>query len=81
MTTGMLWYDADRASDLASKILRAASHYRAKYGAEPDVCFLHPSAAQADTPDTLGQIRVLAHRAVLPGHLWLGVSSGGSPET
>ncbi|MCJ7511577.1 MAG: hypothetical protein MUO23_01250 [Anaerolineales bacterium] len=75
MTTGMLWYDPDRGTDLASKVQRAASHYRAKYGAEPDLCFLHPSTAEGETPSQLGPIRLQTHRAVLPGHLWLGVAA------
>ena len=77
MTTGMLWYDADRTTDLASKLERAASHYRAKYRAQPNVCFLHPSSAAAELPSHLGAIRLKTDRAVLPGHLWLGVASPG----
>ena len=78
MTTGMLWYDADRTTDLASKLERAASHYRAKYGTQPNVCFLHPSSAAAELPSQLGVIRLKTDRAVLPGHLWLGVVAIGS---
>jgi len=78
MTTGMLWYDADRTLDLAAKLERAASHYRAKYGAQPNLCFLHPSAAGAEPLSQVGSIRLKTDRAVLPGHLWLGVATSGS---
>jgi hypothetical protein len=75
MTTGMLWYDTDRTLDLAARLERAANHYRSKYGAQPNLCFLHPSATGADTPSRVGSIELRTDRAVLPGHLWLGVAA------
>jgi hypothetical protein len=78
MTTGMLWYDADRTLDLAAKLERAASHYRAKYGAQPNLCVLHPSAAGGEPPAQVGSIHLKTDRAVLPGHLWLGVAASSN---
>ena len=77
LTTGMLWYDTDRTTDLATKLERAASHYRAKYGAQPNLCLLHPSAVGEAPPAQLGPIHLRTDRAVLPGHLWLGVATAG----
>jgi hypothetical protein len=73
----MLWYDTDRTTDLATKLERAASHYRAKYGAQPNLCLLHPSAVGEAPPAQLGPIHLRMDRAVLPGHLWLGVAATG----
>ena len=44
MEVGLLWYDDDPARDLAEKVGRAARRYRQKFGASPDICYVHPSA-------------------------------------
>jgi hypothetical protein len=43
MKTGMLWFDNDPKTDLMTKISEAAMYYQKKYGAKPDLCFIHPS--------------------------------------
>ena len=43
MKEGLLWYDDNPSRDLAEKIGRAARRYRQKFGAAPDVCYVHPS--------------------------------------
>ena len=74
MNTGMLWMDADAKRTLEEKILRAASYYRTKYGAEPDVCFVNP-ASLAEEETQVGQVKVQHLRTVLRDHFWLGVST------
>lgn len=43
MNEGLLWYDDDSGRDLAEKVKRAARRYRQKFGASPNVCYVHPS--------------------------------------
>lgn len=66
----MLWFDDDPKRDLPAKVQRAADYYRGKYGREPTVCQVHPSAGKL--PERVGGISLVASALVLPGHLWLG---------
>jgi len=72
MFTGMLWYDNDPTTALAAKVQRAAEYYRRKYGAAPDTCVVNP-AMLTEPPLQAGAVTVRASRAILPGHLWIGV--------
>ena len=75
MNVGMLWYDNDLHTALTTKVNRAADYYRKKYGANPDLCLVHPSML-GDRPDLVngraGKVTVRPNRAILPGHLWIG---------
>ncbi len=72
MDTGMMWFDNDPKTPLPEKIARAADYYRQKYGRMPDLCLVNPT--MMTTPEMhAGRIVVKALRAVLPGHLWIGV--------
>jgi hypothetical protein len=80
MNSGMLWFDNDPKTALTVKIEKAADHYRHKYGRDPDLCLIHPSALenpanQGGTSESLktGKVTVRPYRLVLPGHLWIGV--------
>ena len=82
MNIGMLWFDNDPKAELSSKIERAATYYRNKYGATPTVCFVHPSmiAAAASPEPNPAQpalrsagLEIRPTRSVLPNHLWIGV--------
>ncbi|MBU0704291.1 MAG: hypothetical protein KKC18_10550 [Chloroflexi bacterium] len=44
MKEGLLWYDDDPGREMAEKIGRAARRYRQKFGAAPDICYVHPLA-------------------------------------
>lgn len=77
MNIGMLWYDNDKQSDLATKIQRAADYYHTKYGKAPTLCLVHPRTL-GDTPLKGNGIEVRATRSVLPNHFWLGVNNNGS---
>lgn len=73
MNIGMLWFDNDPKTDLATKITQAMSYYQKKYGRRPDLCFVHPSLlGQAKTLTT--GIEVRANQHILPNHLWLGLN-------
>jgi hypothetical protein len=74
MNIGMLWFDNDTKADLPTKIQRAANYYQNKYGRAPNLCFIHPSMIAAPTKQA-GEVELRTSRAVLPNHLWLGVSA------
>ncbi len=73
MNIGMLWFDNDAKADLAAKIRRASAYYQAKYGREPNLCFVHPTMLPTAAPDAGVEIRTT--RSVLPNHFWLGVNT------
>ena len=76
MNIGMLWFDNDSKVDIATRIQRAASYYRTKYGRAPNLCFVHPSMLGAAPVNTNGSgIEVRTTRSVLPNHFWLGVNT------
>ncbi|UCD41553.1 MAG: hypothetical protein JSV69_13440 [Chloroflexota bacterium] len=80
MNVGMLWFDNDNKSDLPTKVDRAATYYRGKYGVQPNICFVHPSMAGNSNPDKSkkssiksGGIEVRLTKSVIPHHFWIGV--------
>ena len=77
MKIGMLWFDNDAKTDLNTKIDRAVSYYRQKYGQTPNLCFVHPSMV-ATTPKKPETVEVRTSRSVLPNHFWLGINANGN---
>ena len=81
MNIGMLWFDNDPKAGIQTKIERAASYYRSKYGDSPNLCFVNPkmlSNGAAELPrlsGKSGEIEIRPSRSVLPNHFWLGVQS------
>jgi len=71
MNIGMLWYDNDPHTALKAKVERAADYYNKKYGHLPTLCLVHPSMLVGPNSGT-GKIAIRSHRAILPGHLWIG---------
>ena len=88
MNVGMLWFDNDSKVNLDTKVERAATYYRSKYGRSPTLCFVHPSmlpgnsAIPKDEAQNkaykIGSVEVRSNRSVLPNHFWIGVN--GSSE-
>jgi len=72
METGMLWFDNDSDVDLASKVLKAAAHYREKYGTEPNSCYVHPAMIAEENLES-GPITIHSNTTMLPYHFWIGV--------
>lgn len=72
MFTGMMWFDNDPKSPLADKVTQAAEYYRKKYGNAPDLCLVNPKSL-SETEMHAGKILIRPLRAVLPGHIWIGV--------
>lgn len=73
MKTGLLWFDNDPALSLSDKLPKAVRRYARKFGQEPNVCYVHPSALADGNQVTVGGVRVLPLPTVLRNHFWLGV--------
>jgi hypothetical protein len=86
MNIGMLWFDNDPKSEVVSKIERAATYYRTKYGRKPNLCFVHPSMLPAPPPTNgkpalkNGDIEVRTSPSVRPNHFWIGIDGGLQPS-
>jgi len=74
MKVGLLWYDDDPARNLNQKVSRAASRYQQKFGRQPTVCYVHPSALDGEVKN-VGRIKVAALASVLRYHFWVGEES------
>lgn len=76
MKEGLLWYDDNPGRDLADKIGDAARRHRQKYGMEPNLCYVHPSAlSDGGKVKKVGEVRVLSRPTVLVHHFWIGVEA------
>jgi len=87
MEVGMLWFDNNKAENLETKIQRATSYYKKKYGQTPNLCFVHPSmflinrnSPQDGRKDekavqlkTVG-VELRSSNSLLPNHFWLGIN-------
>ena len=76
MKVGLLWFDNDPGQDFAQRVGRAASHYRRKYGRQPNVCYVHPSMLDGK-PRQVGKVQVAPLPSVLRHHFWIGEEDGG----
>ena len=76
MDIGMLWYDDDGKRKLDEKVARAAEYYRAKYGAQPTECYVHPGLLGEGQPAVAAGVRLRANRTIIKNHFWLGMGSG-----
>lgn len=86
MKIGMLWFDNDPQEDIPAKVGRAAKYYRAKYGKNPTLCFVHPSmlrsspAVKEDQTDegdpgfVAAGVEVRTNQTILPNHFWIGLN-------
>ncbi len=77
MSVGLLWYD-NSAEALPQKIERAVRRYEERFGAAPNVCYVHP-AVLPDGEQHINQVTVRASGHVLQHHLW--VAHEESPTT
>lgn len=77
MTTGLLWFDNDKSSDLSTKVQRASDHYRRRFGRTPEVCFIHPNMVATSSGETtpvekVAGVELATSRTILMHHFWLG---------
>ncbi len=74
MNIGLLWFDDDPKHSLADKVRAASAHYQRRFGQTPTMCYVHPGALGKSDRQVVAGVEVAAGRAVLPNHLWLGVT-------
>jgi len=70
---GLLWFDASKKKDLATKIAEAAKRHQVKYGRRPNICYVNETMLGQET-DVDG-IRVVPAHNVLKHHFFIGVES------
>ena len=88
MEIGMLWFDNDKGTSIPVKVKKAAQYYQKKYGVSPDLCYVHPKTVKGTNGIkksskkrsqveqlTIGKIRVLKNKKILPDHFWIGVGT------
>jgi hypothetical protein len=77
MSIGMLWFDNDAKTSLVAKVVRAADYYKKKYVFAPTLCLVNPANLVGTSVDFVegdfGKLALRSNRAILPGHLWIGV--------
>ena len=73
MEVGMLWFDNDKKRTLSERIETAAEYYHRKYGRDASICYLNPRGDQMDLPVSVGEIRILPSKTILPNHFWIGI--------
>jgi hypothetical protein len=82
MKAGLLWYDDNPGYDLSEKVRRAALRYKQKFGAVPNVCYVHPSALSENGPvQKVGEVSVSSRSSVLRHHFWVGLEEKQSSLT
>ena len=77
MDVGMMWFDSNKIDKLETKIQRASSYYKKKYGHAPNLCFVHPSMLEKEAstpknkkvpnPRTAG-LELRSSKSLLPNH-------------
>jgi hypothetical protein len=73
MREGLWWYDDDPALGLAEKVQQAVQRHRQKFGATPNICYVHPSMLEDDGgQQQVGSVCVAPLSSVLRHHFWLG---------
>ncbi|HDQ72907.1 MAG TPA: hypothetical protein ENN19_12545 [Chloroflexi bacterium] len=75
MKEGLLWFDDDPGRGLAEKVMQATRRYRQKYGASPNVCYVHPATMGANGNGAEREIEgvcVAPLPSVLRHHFWVG---------
>ncbi len=71
MKEGLLWFDNDPKKPLGEKVQEAARRFKAKFGTEPNVCYVNPAALSNGQVHV--KVRVTSARAIQPNYFWLGV--------
>ena len=71
MEIGLLWYD-NSTQALDVKVSKAAGGYRKRFGAEPNVCYVHPTTLPTEDEQQVNGITVRPSRQILKHHFWVG---------
>ena len=80
MEIGMMWFDDDKLTPLAAKVMQAADFYAKKYGRRPTTCLMNPAELLAGTANEptpahpLAGMRLEPMATILPHHYWIGIA-------
>ena len=73
MKVGLLWYDDDPRRSLKEKITPGVTRYRQKFGAPPNVCYVHKSTLGGNGKTArVGTVHVATLPTILRHHFWIG---------
>ncbi len=78
MDVGMLWHDDSTTRPFDEKVTTAAAYYKSKYGATPNLCFVHPSLMGCQEK-IIGEVTVRHSRIMMPNHFWFGIEKAAEP--
>lgn len=78
---GLLWFDNDPGKPMSQKVTEAATGYRLKHAAWPNLCYVHPSMFQVGSSTLVNRINVVVNKTVLKDHFWIGVSKEKADDT
>jgi len=73
MDTGLMWFDNDPKTSLDSKIEKAISVYKKKFGVTPDLCFINPKMF-GNSQVSVNGVAIEKFQQILPWHFWLGMA-------
>lgn len=68
---GMLWFDNDTRRSFGTKLEAAIRYFKAKYGNDPNIVYVHPS--NMPPAEAAQEIKVEAAESILPYHYLLGI--------
>ena len=73
MDTGLMWFDNDPKTNIASKIEQAIAVYKKKFGITPDLCLINPKMF-GESLTSVNGVTVKQYQQILPWHFWLGMT-------
>ncbi len=77
MDIGLMWYDKDPKTPFTVKVELAAERYRERFGVEPNLVIVHPSALGEGV--TAPGFEVRGNAYVRPHHLMVGYDADAQP--
>ena len=77
MDIGLMWYDRDPKTPFAVKVALAAERYRERFGVEPNLVLVHPSAVGEGVSAPGFEVR--GNTYIRPHHLMVGFDADAQP--
>ena len=75
MDIGLLWHSGQGP---AQAVPLAAARYAERFGVQPNVCYVHPTALP-DGDRAVGGVLIKSSARVLKNHFWVGMEDEGQP--
>ena len=77
MDIGLMWYDKDPKTPFGVKVALAAERYHERFGVEPNVVLVHPSALGEGVAAPGFEVR--GNSYIRPHHLMVGFDADAQP--